>query len=158
VVIKLTMSLKMPKQQGSTNYTHAEQRRLLDVVRSVLPACKAEWEAVVASYNATEAATWKRRGLTSLLTSLRRKFTSLQDDQAKASSMNAPELAEDAKEIKVMIRQRVLLGKKRPLSQKPAAPIKHRHSKCKRRSSCRHYKELLTCIAALKNAIETHIE
>jgi len=152
------MSLKMPKQQGSTNYTHAEQRRLLDVVRSVLPACKAEWEAVVASYNATEAATWKRRGLTSLLTSLRRKFTSLQDDQAKASSMNAPELAEDAKEIKVMIRQRVLLGKKRPLSQKPAAPIKHRHSKCKRRSSCRNYKELLTCIAALKNAIETHIE
>ncbi|KAG7393437.1 hypothetical protein PHYPSEUDO_009641 [Phytophthora pseudosyringae] len=154
VVIKLTMSLKMPKQQGSTNCTYAEQRRLLEVVRSVLPTCDADWEAVVTGYNATEAVSWKRRGLTSL----RRKFTCLHDYQSKASGMNPPELAEDAKAIKAMIKQRVLLGNKLPLSQKTTTPIKHRHSKCKRRSSCRHYEELLTCISALKNAIEMHIE
>ncbi|KAG3059947.1 hypothetical protein PC121_g13731 [Phytophthora cactorum] len=73
VVIKLTMPLKMTEKQGSTNYTYAEQRRLLEIVQAILPTCKTDWEAVAEAYNATDTTSWKRTGCISL----RRKSTSL---------------------------------------------------------------------------------
>ncbi|KAG6959101.1 hypothetical protein JG688_00010229 [Phytophthora aleatoria] len=43
VVIKLTMPLKMIKKQGSTNYTYAEQRRLLEIVQATARLTGKPW-------------------------------------------------------------------------------------------------------------------
>ncbi|KAG6944221.1 hypothetical protein JG688_00017196 [Phytophthora aleatoria] len=114
VVIKLTMSLKMTKKQGSTNYTYAGQRRLLEIVQAILPTCKTGWEVVTAAYNATETTSWNRRGCISL----RRKFTSLNEEykDAQAPRVDPPQLATDAKMARVLIQRRVYQDNNQVLS------------------------------------------
>ncbi|KAG2850520.1 hypothetical protein PC113_g16709 [Phytophthora cactorum] len=65
------IATKMPKRQGSQNYSEGEKQCLLGLVHSHQPSRKAEWQSLAIAYNAAKDPRWISRDFNSLKRKLR---------------------------------------------------------------------------------------